>query len=276
MQESEIMTEEIKNKITQLDKSIIKFNDNTYEDIINLCFLMSVPVKRANGEADCLCAKLYTDRIVQYVLSEDTDMLMYGVGHLLRKYDYKDEIELIILGDVLHNLSLDYKSFVDLCILCGTDYTDECIPSCGPKTSYKHILSGLEIESIIPLYVPEKEMGQFISEAFKFNEVRQLIFNAPLNETTQDMVLENRIINWDSLRELLNAKCNYRKTTIDNHKVIVQKSQGFQEVIAQDTNVNVNANVNETNVMESNVTEISFKVPKIKLKFKNFMNPFNS
>lgn len=49
---------------------------------------------------------------------------------------------------MLKELDLNYDEFVDLCILCGCDYTDT-IEGIGPITAFKMIKEHKTIEGVI-------------------------------------------------------------------------------------------------------------------------------
>lgn len=200
-------------QIDKLDASIIKFSDTLYTDLMTLCDLMNVPYRRAIGEADILCANLYKRGIVDAVLSNDTDMLMYGIEHLMRKYTYDDMIEHVDLTVILRELNINYDLFVDLCILCGTDYTTSTIPMCGPETSLQLVRDGKHIEDIETFYVFPSE------EDFDYIAVRHLISNVYIDENVAELDIKVRNINWDLLKNYMHTKCNYRLNTIENHKL---------------------------------------------------------
>jgi flap endonuclease-1 len=134
-------------ELSKAKKNVITFPPNFYTDIKQICTSMNVQYLTARGEADGLCAKLFKDGKVQCVLSEDTDLLMFGCS-LARKYNYTSDIEYINITELLSKLNLTQTQFIDVCILSGTDYTKHTIPSVGPMTSYKFISSGMTIEDI--------------------------------------------------------------------------------------------------------------------------------
>ena len=58
------------------------------------------------------------------------------------------ELVQIDLNKVLRSLDLTYEQFVDLCILCGSDYTNT-ISGIGPVKAYKYIQECKNIEKVI-------------------------------------------------------------------------------------------------------------------------------
>ena len=60
----------------------------------------------------------------------------------------KEPIYEINYEEMIKELELTYDEFVDLCILCGCDYTDS-IEGVGPITAYKFIKEFKTIEKVI-------------------------------------------------------------------------------------------------------------------------------
>lgn len=88
-------------------------------------FIEAVGMKwiQASGEAEGLCAYLALRGDVDAVVSEDTDVLVYGTPILLSKFDAMGEsFTLVELQRLLEESKLELGAFRDLCILLGCDY----------------------------------------------------------------------------------------------------------------------------------------------------------
>jgi 5'-3' exonuclease len=95
-----------------------------------------------------MCSDICKRGLVDAVLSEDTDVLAYGADVFLTKIDtYRNTCVQINYDQVLSSLNLNENEFLDLCIMCGTDYNKN-IPKIGCETSYKYILKYRSIEQI--------------------------------------------------------------------------------------------------------------------------------
>lgn len=54
------------------------------------------------------------------------DTLTFGTDYLVRSLTNQQRpLQTINLKEVLNGFEMDYKQFVDLCILCGCDYMDK-------------------------------------------------------------------------------------------------------------------------------------------------------
>ena len=176
-------------QIKKIDKNIIQIDPSIYDDVQRLCQYWNVPYLRASGEADALCAKLYEMGLVQGIMSEDSDILLYKGGRLIRKFTWFNEIEVVDLNQLLSNLSITYQQFIDLSILCGTDYTNETIKGLGPVKALEMIRSGLTIEQIIEKLAGDSKYQIPEPDAFPYEEVRHLIQSAHLVETPEQLHL---------------------------------------------------------------------------------------
>ena len=85
---------------------------------------MKIPWVDAAGEAEALCAKLYKSKYIDYCATEDLDYLVFGGSKLIKNMDVSGKnIKEINLTILLEQLEINYKQFIDLCILLGSDYT---------------------------------------------------------------------------------------------------------------------------------------------------------
>ena len=77
----------IQNKIDDMNNKIITVSREDIKSVKQLFDLMNIKYIRAIGEADLLCSKLCTDNIVDFVISEDMDLLTSGSKYLLRDFN---------------------------------------------------------------------------------------------------------------------------------------------------------------------------------------------
>jgi flap endonuclease-1 len=127
--------------IDRFSRRLVKCTRQHNEDCKTLLRLMGVPVIDAPCEAEAQCAELAKNGKVFGVATEDMDALTFATPKLLRKMTFsgaKQPIMEIDFEMVLTGLELTYAQFVDLCILCGCDYTAS-IKGIGPKTALKLI-----------------------------------------------------------------------------------------------------------------------------------------
>jgi 5'-3' exonuclease len=115
------------------------------KDFFKAC---NIPVIDAEGEAEATASALVKQGIVAAVLTEDTDVLAYGVPFMLHKMDTSEGTFVEVdYEEILTQLKLTPAQFLDLCILCGTDYNTNMF-KVGPDRAYKLLLQYGSIEGI--------------------------------------------------------------------------------------------------------------------------------
>lgn len=127
--------------LTRADTALSK----TILDAYNVSYCDSV------SEAETLCAHLCCHGIVDAVLSEDTDVMVYGTPLFITKLELsrtnKWSCMEIRIHDVIEQLQLSKEQFVDFCIMCGTDYNRN-IFRMGSEKSYKLITKHRKLETV--------------------------------------------------------------------------------------------------------------------------------
>jgi len=105
--------------------------ENDYIKFQQILSLFGVPFLIAKGEGEILCSDLVKSGLADAVLSRDSDVLAAGTPIILFDFNFqKNTFTEIRINELLLELDLDYTSWLDLCILCGTDFNDKlCILS---------------------------------------------------------------------------------------------------------------------------------------------------
>jgi len=135
-------------KIEKMKSYILKISGEDFLLTKQLFDILNVPYYEAPLEAETMCADLCKRGIVDAVLSEDTDVLAYSSPVFLTKINTSDGTCVRIShSQVLESLELEDREFLDLCIMCGTDYNKN-IPKIGPEKSYRYISKYRTIEGV--------------------------------------------------------------------------------------------------------------------------------
>jgi len=113
--------------IEKFSKRTIRVTREHNEECRKLLRLMGVPVVEAPSEAEAQCAAMAAAGLVYGVATEDMDALTFGtprlVRHLMAPASQNAEILEFDRAAVIEALALTTEQFVDLCILCGCDYS---------------------------------------------------------------------------------------------------------------------------------------------------------
>ena len=161
-----------KNKLKKKIKNVISISPSDITNCKNLFNLLGIKYIVADSEADILCCELLKNKIVDCCLSEDMDFLTHGCSKLLKNYNYRDNtVKVYILPIILKELDLSYDKFVDVCILCGSDYTSN-IRGIGPISALKYIKKYDSIENIIEELINKN--SKFSIDNFNFQIARDI------------------------------------------------------------------------------------------------------
>ena len=111
------------------------------------------------------------------VASEDMDVMAHGANQI-RGFNGRGKEGVVFIDHkcVLETLNLSQEEFVDLCILCGCDYTTN-IQGMGPMTAYKYLSENKNIEGVIrriEIDNLKKKKSLIISDNFEYQKARQM------------------------------------------------------------------------------------------------------
>jgi flap endonuclease-1 len=141
--------DELEKECEKITKKIIHVTQYHIESSKKLFDLFGVKYIHAPCEAESLISMLSKNNIVDGCVSEDTDILANGGYLFLRNFNAdKNNVDEYCLQGILDSLNITYDQFIDMCILCGCDYTEK-INGLGPMTSYKLINKYNNIETIL-------------------------------------------------------------------------------------------------------------------------------
>jgi len=114
---------------------------------------MGVPVIDAPCEAEAQCSVLAREGLVYATCTEDMDALTFQTPKLIRGMTFGKAGNTTVMevdySKLIAGMKLTHAEFVDLCILCGCDYTST-IRGIGPKTALSLIRKYGSIEKILP------------------------------------------------------------------------------------------------------------------------------
>lgn len=118
-------------------------------DAKKLIKMIGCPVIEAPCEAEAQCAVIVKHGLAYATATEDMDALTFGTNFQLRGFNSKKEpLIQIELKTLLEQFEMTMEEFIDLCILCGCDYT-KSIGGIGPVKAFKFIKDNGTIENVL-------------------------------------------------------------------------------------------------------------------------------
>jgi len=203
--------ENIEKDCEKLNKKIITITPYHIESSKKLFDLFGIKYIHEQCEAESLLAVLCKKNFIQGCISEDTDILPNG-GHLFLT-DFNSENNFIkeyCLEGILKNLGFNIDKFIDLCILCGCDYTPKII-GLGPIAAYKIIHKYNDIETFLLQNNISKQY--IIPQNFHYIKARNLfkhsISDVFINNINKNFTLNNP--NIDFLIQFLEKTSLHKK-----------------------------------------------------------------
>ena len=138
----------VRSAVQKMRSYILDIKPEDFQLTKQLFDILNVPYYVAPLEAETMCSDLCKRGLVDAVLSEDTDVLAYAAPNFLSKINTADGTCIRIkYQNVIEKLDLSSDSFLDLCIMCGTDYNKN-IYRVGPEKAYKFIKQYTTIEDV--------------------------------------------------------------------------------------------------------------------------------
>ena len=138
----------LEKEIDRISKQSVHVQTSDFENSKELFGLLSIPFFDADVEAETTCSDLCKQGKVDFVLSEDSDVLAYGAPMFVSKINTSNATAIVVYyQEVLDALDFTSEQFLDFCIMCGTDYNSN-IRLIGPKKAFKLIKEHKSIEAI--------------------------------------------------------------------------------------------------------------------------------
>lgn len=231
--------DKIENEIKKIKKQIITIKKDDITCLIELFNLFNIPYFECDGEAETFCAVITKEGLVDGCLTEDTDYIATGGYYLYKDFSIsKKELIQINFRKILEELEFTYDQFLDMCILCGCDYTTK-IKGIGPVSAMKLIKKYKNIESVLE-YIKTKKKHK-IPENFNYIKARKLfkdptfVYNINELKSKCKIIVPNKekIIEYigekitKSLKKEINKIDKYIPRTKENNKSHKKNKNGL-------------------------------------------------
>ena len=222
-------------KAKQMAGRNIRVSKEMMEDAKKLVKMMGCAVVEAPCEDEAKAAKLCQMNLCFGTATEDMDALTFGTTYQLRGFNSKKEpICQIELAEVLKGFEMNMEEFIDLCILCGCDYT-HTIGGLGQAGAFKFVTEHKTIENVLDEVAKmneaaldkEKNAKYRVPDNFLYNESRNLFKNPEVID--DEAVLKKMIVfgppEEEKLKEWLMNEKSFNETKIVNGIERLKKSQ---------------------------------------------------
>ena len=199
---------EINKEINKLTNQLVYVNKYHILECKKLLTLLGIPFICAPDEAEKYCVFLYKQKLVDYIVTDDTDVLTFGGNHILKTSIKNDTIIEMNLDIILNKFNYSYDKFIEFCILSGCDYLP-IIPNLGINTVFNLFKKYDNIKSIILL-----NKYKFPDE-YNYINIKKIFTNMNYNIDITKYKLNN--INYNELELFL------KNLQIINYKNLINK-----------------------------------------------------
>ena len=134
-------------KQRQATRQIVLTHEH-YQQCRQLLQNCGVQVMNAIGEAEAEASALTRRGVADYVISEDSDTIIFGARKLLRDF-YKTTIVEYDIESIVQHLGLTPAQLVDMTLLVGTDYNNGGIAGYGAEKAYNAIVKYSSLEAMV-------------------------------------------------------------------------------------------------------------------------------
>ena len=200
---------EIDKEISNLSRQIINVTKTHVTEVKTLLTILGINYYDAPDEAEKYCVFLQKNGIIDYIVTDDTDVFTFGGVNILKSSIKNDLIETDIQM-FLKKIEYDNNKFVDFCILSGCDYLSY-VPNLAINTVYTLFKKHNNIEDIIGLNkysFPEEYSTEIL------NEIRSIFVKFEYDKPEK---LKNQQVNKIEFKNFL------ERMNIKNFNKIVEK-----------------------------------------------------
>lgn len=203
--------------------------NQSIKECVELLELMGMPVLRAKGEAEALCAQMNREGWVDACITVDSDAFLHGAKCIIKclQADCKEPIiECYRASDIDTSLGLKRKHLIALALLVGCDYNAHGVPGIGLSTAVSIVRLFKEDEILDKL----RDLGK--GNASLLSEMDTSGLNYVETELPGDMHIKRKrhCSNCGHLGnkgDHMRLGCEVCKTLYNEEKC-VEKSQGFK------------------------------------------------
>ncbi|XP_062090222.1 flap endonuclease GEN-like 1 [Humulus lupulus] len=138
------------------------------QECVELLELLGMPVLKANGEAEALCAQLDAEGHVDACITSDSDSFLFGAKCVIKciKPNSKEPFECYYVSDIEAGLGLKRNQLIAISLLVGNDHDINGVQGIGLETALRFVRNFSEDDDILKRL---HEIGNKVSSPFQCN-----------------------------------------------------------------------------------------------------------
>ncbi|KAM6584906.1 hypothetical protein CsatB_011908 [Cannabis sativa] len=137
------------------------------QECVELLELMGMPILKANGEAEALCAQLNAEGHVDACITSDSDSFLFGAKCVIKsiKPNTKEPFECYYMSDIEAGLGLKRNHLIAISLLVGNDHDINGVQGIGLETALRFVRNFSEDDILKRLH----EIGNKVTPPFQCN-----------------------------------------------------------------------------------------------------------
>ncbi|KAK7256739.1 hypothetical protein RIF29_30197 [Crotalaria pallida] len=111
------------------------------QECVELVELLGMPVLKAKGEAEALCAQLNSEGHVDACITSDSDAFLFGAKCIIKSFrpNSKEPFECYSISDIEVGLGLKRKHLIAISLLVGNDHDMNGVRGIGLETALRFV-----------------------------------------------------------------------------------------------------------------------------------------
>jgi len=210
------------------------------EVLIGVLEACGFPVLLATEEGEKLCAMLCIEGKVDAVYSRDTDVVAMGCPLTIREdggwaknletNKMEQVVKCTIFKPVLSDLSMEYNTFLDLCIMAGCDFNAN-IFRCGIKTSYKLLKECKQIENLPSKYKDKTDILNYVRcrEIFKHQRSDEICQDEIVLDINRDLTHARDMLSMYDALDWLDEIIKLYKYLPQPSNIFIEKKPSYKK-----------------------------------------------
>ncbi|KAG4922388.1 flap endonuclease GEN-like 1 [Glycine soja] len=139
---------------------------------VELVELLGMPVLKAKGEAESLCAQLNSEGHVDACITADSDAFLFGANCIIKCFcpNFKEPFECYNMSDIEAGLGLKRKHLIAISLLVGNDHDIKGVRGIGLDTALRFVKAFSEEDILNRLHEIGKGNTSQIPICIKFED----------------------------------------------------------------------------------------------------------
>lgn len=193
-------------------RRLYRFGTSEINECMKLLDYMDIPYIRASGEADVYCSKLSRHPDIYGVISNDSDLLVFGTKNLIKNFTGKNNIDELSLIEVYKYMKfraneinysknrdliarITHENLIDFAILLGSDYVPNIKNYNNDQIFEIFVDNNMNLEktvdSLKPYYVPNNYLEKAYQAKNYYLESSRINIDSYIEKLTKNTIQPN-------------------------------------------------------------------------------------